>query len=60
MSTSTETLSESSPLPFVGLYELGAIKSSLLRGALSDGDTYNVLNHLDQPQQYKFLTVVEG
>ena len=51
-SASTHTVSESSPLPLVGPYDLGAIKTSLQRGTLSDGDKYNVLNQLDQPQQY--------
>ena len=59
-SASTHTVSESSPLPLVGPYDLGAIKTSLQRGTLSDGDKYNVLNQLDQPQQYNFPAVVEG
>ena len=59
-SASTHTVSESSPLPLVGPYDLGAIKTSLQRGTLSDGDKYNVLNQLDQPQQYIFPAVVEG
>lgn len=59
-STSTNTLGESSLLPLVGAYNLGAIKTSLLRDRLSDSAKYNVLNHLDQPQQYKFPAVVDG
>jgi len=58
--TSTTTLGEPSQLPVVGPYDLGAIKSSLLGGRLSDGDKYKVLKQLDQPQQYKFPAVMEG
>ena len=53
-STSTSTLGESGQLPVVGPYDLGSLKTSLLRVTLSHHDKYNVLNHLDQPQQYKF------
>ena len=58
--TSTTTLGEPSQLPVVGPYDIGAIKSSLLGGRLSDGDKYKVLKQLDQPQQYKFPAVMEG
>ena len=57
-SASTHTVSESSLLPLVGPYDLEAINTSLLRGTLSDGDKYNVLNQLDRPQQYNFPAVV--
>ena len=56
-SASTHTVSESSLLPLVGPYNLGAIK---IRGILLDGDKYDVLNQLDQPQQYNFPAAVEG
>ena len=52
--TSTTTLGEPSQLPVVGPYDLGAIKSSLLGGRLSDDHKCKVLKQLDQPQQYKF------
>ena len=47
--TSTTTLGEPSQLPVVGPYDLGAIKSSLLGGRLSDDDKCKVLKQLDQP-----------
>ena len=58
--TSTTTLGEPSQLPVVGPYDIGAIKSSLLRGRLSDDDKYSVLKQLDQPQHYQFPAVMEG
>jgi len=58
--TSTTTLGEPTQLPVVGPYDLGAIKSSLLGGRLSDDDKCKVLKQLDQPQQYKFPAVMEG
>ena len=45
-STITSTPVESSHLPVVGPYDLGHIKTSLLRGKLSDDDKHKVLKHL--------------
>ena len=53
-------LDESSQLPVAGSYDYGALKTSLLRGRLSDDDKYKVLKHLDQPLQFKFPPVMEG
>ena len=47
-------------MPLVGPYDLGAIKTSLQRGTLSDGDKYNVLNQLDQPQQYNLFPLLSS
>lgn len=60
MASATQSLGESSQLPVTGPYNFGALKSSILRGRLSDDDKYKVLKHLDQPLQYKFPPIMEG
>ena len=60
VASATQSFGESSQLPVTGPYDFGALKSSLLRGRLSDDDKYKVLKHLDQPLQYKFPPVMEG
>ena len=51
---------ESSSLPAMGPYDLGALRTSFSSDALSDQDKYKVLMQFDQPQGYKFPAVSEG
>ena len=59
-STFANARAESSNLPAMGHYDLGALKTSFLSGTLSDQDIYKVLKQFDQPQGYKFPAVSEG
>ena len=43
----------------MGPYDLGALRTSFLSGAMSDEDKYEILKQFDQPQRYKFPAVSE-
>ena len=43
---------ESSSLPAVGPYDLGALRTSFSCGVLSNQDKYKILKQFDQPHGY--------
>ena len=59
-SASANAGGESSILPAMGPYDLGALRTSFQSGALSDQDKYKVLKQFDQPQGCKFPAISEG
>ena len=51
---------QSIPLPVLGTCDVGSLKVSLNLCRLSDDDKYNILTHLDRPQNFNFPAVREG